>query len=804
MNTRTTLFLAFAVVVLGLVYYIVETRPAPASTDTSTATAVTSTTSRKLIETELGDIVKVAVKKKGAEAEWVFEKESGEGASGVDVWKMRSPSEMACVRWEIERFGSDLKNLQYEIAYRPGEPGAVTAEQAGLATPEAVITLTDEQGRTASVEIGRPASEQETYVRLAGDSRVVVGKSNLKSLLKDRAIDYREKQLWTLPADKVTRVDIESRAGEGESASYAFIREGGAWRIASPVTARATGKVDEMLTAIARLRVVDWTDDRADRLAAFGLQPAATTLRVTVEETVEKTAEAEEDSADEQSEGEAAAAAEPTTEIKTTVHTLHFSGQSPIGEETKVYVRVGEENAVGTVMKTVADKCRPVLDQWRDMHITSADVMAATRVELTGSVGDAVLMKDGGGWAFENGDRAESAAVEELLSAVRDLSAVTFLTESETAGGSFGFDHAQADIRLTIPGAEGTERIVVGAYSDATTRRLVFVGRGDLKIVAKARADAVEKLTRDVLAYRDRSIVELVSDRLKKLTFTRRMPGGEGTEEFALAPVEGSWRMVAPVEAEANEAEIAKLLSSLSALRAMRVVGDGGTASDHGLGEPAVSLHITYAAVGEAGGEGEGAPSDGIEDEAPHERAFRLLLAEHGGRFFAMRDDRAVVYELAAAAFPVFRAEFRADRVLAFEQTDVTRLTVRNGDVTHTFVRQEGGWIYEAEPDLPLDSAKVDNLLLQIRDLRAQRYVAHQADVSAPEERFGLDTPAHEVQIGLKGGETLHLKVSGRNATGVGVVGPYAGVVGKPGVFILPADTPGRLTVTLGSLEATP
>ena len=46
-------------------------------------------------------------------------------------------------------------------------------------------------------------------------------------------------------------------------------------------------------------------------------------------------------------------------------------------------------------------------------------------------------------------------------------------------------------------------------------------------------------------------------------------------------------------------------------------------------------------------------------------------------------------------------AEHRTDRVLEFDDARVRRMSIRHGEESHVFVRKEGQWVYEAEPDLP-------------------------------------------------------------------------------------------------------
>lgn len=783
MNTRTTVFLAFFLVVLLGLYAVRSRRGAEEPASPLPVPKVTTT--RDLLEDKPLDVVKVVVKRQGDDADWVFEKEEApEG--GSHSWRMTAPLSMPCVRWEVDKFGNQLRNLRYDISYQPGEPGAVTAADAGLDPPRAVITLIEKDGKETSVEIGKPASDRQTYVRLAGSEEVCLGNSPLRGLIKDRPLEYREKQVWTFDAADATRVEIDDRTEGAESSSYVFLKDGRKWMMAAPVTAPATDKVGEMVSAMSRLRAIDWVDDRPERLAGYGVESPSWTVRVTVEKEIE----AEDEPTDDESDEEEEAPPEPVIETKT--YALHLSNQSPIGETTRVYMRVGDEPVVGTLMKTVADRFKPAMAEWRDMHVTTLDVNAATRIDLTTPAGSAVLAKKGNEWTFEaDGGLAEVSAVTDLLGALSKLTAVAFVDDASRQAAEFGFDNPRFEVNLTIPGVVRGVRIVVGDYTDGTSRRLVYVGQGDLTSVAKVRAADVETLTQPPATYRDRAIVGVLPSRFERIVIERENPVLGDRMEFTLTRDGNNWRVTEPVSAAVNQMQMDKLVEALGGLRATRVVAEDSQASAYGLHDPAVTLTLVYRPVS--------ADEDGGVDAAT--RSIQLLATAHDGKHYLRRSDRGTIYEIALASYQELLAEYREDRVLSFDEEDVTRFSIRNAQVTHDFVRQDGKWVYEAEPDLPLDDGKVDNLLLQVRDLRTNRYATYQMSDAG---RFGLDEPAHAVAVTLGDGSVLGIKISAQQVSSGKDRGVFARLAGDDSVFVLGQDSVQRIRVALDQLESTP
>ncbi|MCH7872562.1 MAG: DUF4340 domain-containing protein [Planctomycetes bacterium] len=442
-------------------------------------------------------------------------------------------------------------------------------------------------------------------------------------------------------------------------------------------------------------------------------------------------------------------------------------------------------------MKTVADKFSPVMSEWRDMHLTAANLSAASRIEIQTPGGAATLVKNAGDWSFDgDGGRAETSVVSELLSATAELSAVTFVDDAPTDTKSYGFDHPLAELRLTVPGVEDIERFTLGAYTDENTKRLVYVRRNDGPAVAKVRTTDVAKLIRAPLAYRDRTIIDVLPSRFERITLVSEFGFGGGRTEITLERSGNDWAISAPVSATARTAEVDKLMAQLGGLRAEGVVADESQLSAYGLHAPAAKVSLTYKVVGETGGEADGEATS---------RTLTLAAAQHDGKYYAHLAGRGVVYEITKDAFTQFTAEYRTDRVIEFDDAKVERFSIRHGDSTHTFVKRDDGWILEAEPDLPLDADKVKNLLLQVNDLRTPRYVKH---AGADLVTFGLDSPSREVTVSLDDGTQRVLWVSQRKGGSGTESGFYCGVKGRTDVFLLTEDSVKRFEVSLDDLEA--
>ncbi len=830
MNFKTTFGLAVLLCVVLLSYLAFRTRLESSEANlTPTPAYGDAPVSRDLVEDKLGDVVKVVCRRFG-EDEWVFERDEQEDGSLGD-WRMTNPLDMKAVSYDVDRFTRQLGGLKYAVSYRPGEPGGVTAMEAGLDPPETTVAMTDTDGKTVTVEIGKPASARETYVRLAGSDKVMVAESDLRRLMKSKPIEYRDQGLWNFDPLDVTRVEIDDRSDPQAPVSYSFVKDGSRWMIAAPVTARATTKVEDMLRAMGRLRVIKWQDDRPEKLPMYGLEPGALTIRATVVEelpdarpklgdarpersegrgTASTDAEAQDDEAslEDESDPEDENEVEGPPPAKETVYQVHFSNRSPIGEDTKTYLRIGTESMVATVMKSTADKFKPVMSEWRDMKITTVSPTAATRIELTTAEGSATLMKEAGRWSFEpDGGLAERAVVGDLLSAIASLEAVAFIDGKPVDDPSaMGLDEPQAEIRLSIPGIENVERITVGGYTDAQAKRLVYVRRNQVASIAKVRASDVAALIKGPRAYRDRTIVDVDTRSFQRIALSVENRFADGRIELSFELSEDTWSMVEPVAAKLRVDRARQLTDALADLRAEAVVADSGEPASFGLDAPAATISLTYES---ADADRTEQPADEGDDESGDEpevaeqaqqpsETLELAVTEHEGRLYARRSDRDTIYEVTRNFYEKLFAEYRSAEVLDFDDSLVKSFSIRSGDATHEFERQDDRWIYRAEPDFPLDSKKVDNLLLQTGDLKTERYVVHAAGELGI---YGLSSSLNEVTITLEDGTSHVLIVSDKVCEHDRKGSFFSAVRGRAGVFLLTPATVERFEVSLDRLE---
>ena len=850
MNFRTTLVLAVVLVlVVGILYLAGTGEQPPSALPTAPTTLLED---RPLIAEDFGEVVQVVCKGHDGQ-EWRFERQADEDDLGRAQWNMTAPLEVKASAWQIDNIVRKLKQLKYQIKYAPGSAGAVTAAQAGLEEPLSAVTLETEGGATVTVELGKDLSDGESYVRLAGSDDIYVVSSSLDNLLSKTALEYRDQQLADFKAEHVKRLEIVDRPEDDEPVAYTLVRSDAGWTFEAPSKASAVkDKIDDVAKSLSGLRVTEWVQAEVADLGVFGLREEGVTIRATIEEPVEKEEEAsqdeeqaeesqEEETQEEPPEPESPDEAEPI--IREFV--VHLSRRSPLGQDTKVYVCRGDDQAVGTITKTVADRLMPNLSEWQDLRLTTAAVTSTDRIELSTPQGDATFEKEQGKWVDAAGEVVDGEAVSSLLSQLKNLKARSFVPFEGESTASFGLDKPQAVIRLNVPGLPEAESFAVGGYTDAKTRRLVYVRHKQADSVAKVRVADVSELIRPPVEYRDRTIFDLKPDEIEQVAISRPDDLIDGVFAFTLARVDGDLQMVAPAPAQTSAEQVKKLAAALAKLKARRVVPATDPAQ-YGLDPPAITCQITHqppeitkyievpveaeqeqGATAEAAEGAQDKPGESSEEplgnEAEEEipatppadkpktklktekykppaEVYELSIGEHDRKVYAKRGDRPTIYEVARSLLNQLQAEYHHPVVFDFQESQVVSVIGPDAEGSPVELRKiEDQWQYTAEPDLPIDPKKVTDLLLRIKDLKTERFIAYgAADLAA----YGLDQPWRSLVLEIDDQTEVGLVVSQGRCEKDADKRHYAAARGGADIFLLPDDAVDRFVIDLAEFEA--
>ena len=94
----------------------------------------------------------------------------------------------------------------------------------------------------------------------------------------------------------------------------------------------------------------------------------------------------------------------------------------------------------------------------------------------------------------------------------------------------------------------------------------------------------------------------------------------------------------------------------------------------------------------------------------------------------------------------------------------------------------------------------MENLLLQLRDLRTARFIQHQ--VNAELSTFGLNAPRQEILINMSDNTIRRLRISQQTVSDGTLRGYYASADGVEGIFLLTDADLNRFRVNLDELDS--
>ncbi len=795
MSFRTSVILGVMFIVLLAGLFALRANQ-PVERDLKPARAAGVDLERPLFEDPPGELVSV-VCTKGSNKPWRFEKVSEEGDSAPNSWRMTEPMPCSVPGHMVDGIANRLKSLKYEVKYEAGGTDGLTLAEAGLEPPDLVVEMRDAEGLSYVVHVGKPASPNTTFVRLPDSSDIFVAKASLDGLLRKRVEEYREKLLFNFEPGDAKQLEI-AVSDDGEDVLYRLVKDDrNDWQIESPFSADAQdGVVNEAVRTLSRLRATDWADATGDGAdGRFGFAPAKLGITVTCEKRTEVEAAdsgAEDDETASETEGVA-----PEVTVERREHQLLVGSRGPLGKDSEFFARLSGERAVATVAKTIVEKLTPDPEKWRNMDVCRADVASATRVTVESEGRSAIMEKaDDGSWSFADSKLAvESSAVSELLRSVNAMTAVTFVDGADLSSAEFGFNPPVTQLVFTVPGQDQPIRLAIGNPTDPTGRRLYYVRYGESSSLAKVRSSDVAAVRRGPLHYADRTILQLAEEQIESIDLTRSNAITGEIETLALERRDGSWGLIISARAEsmaADSTSVRALLDVLGDLRAVSVASSEGDPAEFGLDDPVIRVVATYN-VESTGGD---------VDDHPAPQMVTLDFSERD-RAFAKRSDRSTIYEVSNVQLDTFRADLHAKEIWPMDGGSVSAISVTAADngATFRFARSADGWVYSQEPDLPLDGAKVENLVLQLLDMKHDSYVAYEVNDWA---RFGLDKPERIVTIESADGTRHALSFSAGPCLADRANHRCAIFEGSADVFLLSADMASRCQVSVDDFELAP
>lgn len=206
----------------------------------------------------------------------------------------------------------------------------------------------------------------------------------------------------------------------------------------------------------------------------------------------------------------------------------------------------------------------------------------------------------------------------------------------------------------------------------------------------------------------------------------------------------GQWKLVKPVQDEADEPAVKALLGAISGARVTKTIENAGDLAAFGLDRPDPTVRLA------------------IRDK-PGPTIHVGKNTQIGGKTYVrVGDEPAVRLTASSLKFALNKQakDLRDKQLLSFQDDQVQRVDIRQGSETAALVRKDKeAWTVEPGGH-PADATEVRSYLASLRSTRAVDFPAVETATA------GLETPRLAVTVTLEGGATQTLALGSETAVG--------------------------------------
>ena len=245
MNFKTTIVLLVALILVGIVFYIQQSRPNPPAVDYEQP----SSQGPKLLNIESGQVNGVII----IDADGNRTSIRRDGAA----WKMTEPVNSAAVDWQTQDLIRTICDLRSQ-----GRPESAPAD-SGLDKPRYTVDLTTADGKDARLIIGNTAGIGDVTYAKVDDGEVNLIDSSLPKSLKTAANDLRDKHLLATTSNEYKQVRITTPTQNLE-----MVKDGEKWKIVQPVEMPGdSDSISSFITTITGTEASEFVKSDSDELA---------------------------------------------------------------------------------------------------------------------------------------------------------------------------------------------------------------------------------------------------------------------------------------------------------------------------------------------------------------------------------------------------------------------------------------------------------------------------------------------------------------------------------------------------------
>ncbi len=395
----------------------------------------------------------------------------------------------------------------------------------------------------------------------------------------------------------------------------------------------------------------------------------------------------------------------------------------------------------------------------RDHALFRDDIASVRGIDLRRQSGFLQLRHpENNGWLMQqpHKSRANILRVHALIENILAARIEKFITDEKTDLTIYGLEDPSCELTLFTQD-EKTQTLYVGKPSpDQPDTHYAKWAEKDSVFTVLEEWVKLFDIEEDPL--RSRQLLGVLPARITELQITR------GEQQVSLTQTNGSWQITRPAQWNTEPSQVKELLQTLALALVLNFVDDPSVEQTQLMADAPWSILFT-----------ENGETHTLRISEGNSEGIRLVQRDNEVFFYAT--DAGVINE--SFIDPLF---FRTRTVLQIDPSQIKKIAQKDGEEEWSVQNIENTF---TAPDQTqqINSEAIFELISQLMDLQATRYVAFNPDSLAP---YGLDKPAFRLSITLNGTNTLgRVVLLGNDVEG----GHFAMVQGEEIIFILPNET---------------
>ncbi len=741
---------------------------------------------------------------------WVFEKNK----SGK--WMIVEPIKAPAVSWEVAEIVSTLEDARKLEAFIPGKGSYAdtSIKDTGLDAPLMKIEITDEDGRTIKLLVGRNViASEDTYVKFADSDKVFIVDQNIRKRIKRDLQAYRDKQLWEIDKDKITELTYVKNGKE----QYEFFKgKKGDWLMLKPVRAKADKKaISDALDKLANLSAEEFVEDTLEnnKLSPYGLAKPIWKIVITKTEEIKpksKSPNKSDNKADKnksqaqksgKGKSEKASSTQPTSKpvIKKTKYVLLIGVKSGLGKG-QVYAKRGDRKWIFTLKEEDVKKFLPDSVAWRDKRIVDINKSDLSKIEISCGANKITLEKKNDSWRMRDKDNlisCDTNAVDDLIDTLVAMKAAGFVDDiNKKFLKQAGLIHPQCIIKLSL--TNKLEPIVIKIGKNSPSGLYRYVLRNGLEYVCAVSDDTLKPVFRSELAYFDKQMLKLELDDIKEIKLVRRDRTYILKRDAKSKGENFSWNIIAPVKTQADNDKVRDLLMSVITLNAKEYVARGKLSKFH-LTRPDIEVTLVSerkvpvipadasaakhkgsavstqpaSAKSQAKSQAKSKTKSKAKDKSKPKvtyktikQSVKLLVAKYKGNVYVALANKpdAMIAKVSSSLYDDLSAELIPTKIFAeIDKDKITSIELIRRSKNLRFIRKGENWSYPADPIFRADNDKLKKIISAMAELHAKRYVNFKKTLN---NKYGLRRPFLKIVLKTNNNKQYWLAIGGESKAG--------------------------------------